>query len=37
MNERDMLFAWLRLFSVGCADLYVRLVAAGAIIYLRLL
>jgi len=26
LNERHMLFAWLSLFSVGLADLYVRLV-----------
>ena len=26
-----MLFAWLSLFSVGLADLYIRLVASGAI------
>jgi hypothetical protein len=32
-----MLFAWLSLFSVGLADLYVRLVSTGAIHDLRLL
>jgi hypothetical protein len=32
-----MLFAWMSLFSVGLADLYVRLVASGAIRDLRLL
>jgi hypothetical protein len=32
-----MLFAWLSLFSVGLADLYVRLVAAGVIKDIRLL
>jgi hypothetical protein len=37
LNERHMLFAWLSLFSVGLADLYVRLVAAGVITDLRLL
>src|SRR6266496_4671219 len=37
LNERHMLFAWLSLFSVGLADLYVRLVASGAIADLRLL
>jgi hypothetical protein len=31
LNERHMLFAWLSLFSVGLADLYVRLVSSGAI------
>jgi hypothetical protein len=37
LNERHMLFAWLSLFSVGLADLYVRLVAAGVITDLRLM
>jgi hypothetical protein len=37
LNERHMLFAWMSLFSVGFADLYVRLVASGAIRDLRLL
>jgi hypothetical protein len=37
LNERHMLFAWLSLFSVGLADLYVRLVASGAIKDLRIL
>jgi len=37
LNERHMLFAWLSLFSVGLADLYVRLVAAGVIKDIRLL
>jgi hypothetical protein len=36
LNERHMLFAWLSLFSVGLADLYVRLVASGVIRDLRL-
>jgi hypothetical protein len=31
LNERHMLFAWLSLFSVGLADLYIRAVACGAI------
>ena len=37
LNEHHMLFAWLSLFSVGLADLYVRLVASGSIQDLRLL
>jgi len=37
LNEHHMLFAWLSLFSVGLSDLYVRLVATGAIRDLRLL
>jgi len=37
LNERHMLFAWLSLFSVGLADLYVRRVASGTIADLRLL
>jgi hypothetical protein len=37
LNEHHMLFAWLSLFSVGLADLYVRLVATGTIMDLRLL
>jgi hypothetical protein len=37
LNEHHMLFAWLSLFSVGLADLYVRLVSSGAIKDLRLL
>ena len=36
LNERHMLFAWMSLFSVGPADLYVRPVATGAISDLRL-
>jgi len=31
LNERHMLFAWLSLFSVGLADLYIRCLACGAI------
>ncbi len=30
-TERHMLWAWLSLYSVGLADLYVRLCAAGVI------
>ena len=37
LNERHMLFAWMSLFSVGLADLYVRSLACGAIRDLRLL
>jgi len=37
LNEHHMLFAWLSLFSVGLADLYVRLVASNTIQDLRLL
>ncbi len=37
LNEHHMLFAWLSLFSVGLADLYVRLVASGTIHDFRLL
>jgi hypothetical protein len=37
LNERHMVFAWLSLFSVGLADLYVRSVACGAIPDLTLL
>ena len=37
LNGRHMLFAWLSLFSVALADLYVRLLACGAIRDLRLL
>ena len=37
LNEHHMLFAWLSLLSVGFADLYVRLVATGAVRDLRLL
>jgi len=29
MNRRHMMFAWLSLFSVGFADLYVRLCSMG--------
>jgi hypothetical protein len=37
LNEHHMLFAWLSLCSVGLADLYIRLVATGTILDLRLL
>src|SRR6516225_10094639 len=37
LNERHMLFAWLSLFSVGLADLYIRSVASGLLKGLRLL
>jgi hypothetical protein len=30
LNDRHMLFAWLSLFSVGLSDLYIRMVATGA-------
>jgi len=37
LNERHMWFAWCSLISVGLADLYIRLVASGAIHDLRIL
>src|SRR5262249_51366549 len=37
LNERHMLFAWMSLFSVGLADLYVRLLATGVLRDPRLL
>ena len=37
LNERHALFAWLSLFSVGLADLYIRLVSMGVIRDLRIL
>lgn len=37
LNERHMLYAWISLITVGMTDLYVRLVASGAITDLRLL
>src|SRR6266852_8427795 len=37
LNGRHMLFAWISLITVGLTDYYVRLVASGAIIDLRLL
>jgi hypothetical protein len=36
LNGRHMLFAWLSLFSVGIADLYVRLLSMGVITDVRL-
>lgn len=36
LNERHMLYAWASLISVGLADVYVRLVASGAIRDVRL-
>ena len=32
-----MLFAWASLISVGCADLYIRLLATRAILDVRIL
>jgi hypothetical protein len=37
LNERHMLYAWISLITVGLTDLYVRLVASGAISDLRIL
>ncbi len=37
LNYNHMLWAWVSLFSVALADLYVRLVASGAITDVRLL
>jgi len=37
LNERHMLYAWISLITVGLTDLYIRLVASGAITDLRLL
>ena len=37
LNERHMLYAWISLITVGLTDLYVRLVASGAVRDLRLL
>lgn len=36
LNERHMLFAWMSLFGVGLTDLYIRMVASGAITDVRL-
>jgi hypothetical protein len=36
LNEHHMLFAWISLFGVGLADLYIRLVSSGAIQDVRL-
>jgi hypothetical protein len=35
LNEKHMLFAWMSLFGVMLADLYVRSVACGAITDVR--
>ena len=37
LTERHMLLAWMSLFSVALADLYVRALSSGAIVDLRLL
>ena len=37
LNTRHMLFAWLSLFSVALADLYVRLCSMGIVRDLRIL
>ena len=37
LNERHMLFAWVSLFGVGLADLYIRMVSSGAIQDVRLI
>jgi hypothetical protein len=37
LNEQHPLYAWLSLFSVGLADLYIRLVSMGVIRDLRIL
>jgi len=37
LNERHPTFAWLSLFSVGLADLYIRLVSMGVIRDLRVI
>jgi hypothetical protein len=37
LNERHMLYAWISLITVGLTDLYIRLVASGAITDLRIL
>lgn len=37
LNERHMLWAWISMISVGVTDLYIRLVASGAIRDIRLL
>jgi len=37
LNERHMLYAWISLITVGLTDLYIRMVASGAITDLRLL
>ncbi|HKS83717.1 MAG TPA: hypothetical protein VJR23_19600 [Candidatus Acidoferrales bacterium] len=37
LNERHMLWAWISMITVGLTDLYIRLVASGAIRDIRLL
>lgn len=37
LNEHHMLFAWLSLFAVAFADLYIRLVASGIIVDPRII
>jgi hypothetical protein len=37
LNERHMLYAWCSLISVGLTDLYIRLVASGAVRDIRIL
>lgn len=37
LNERHMLWAWISMISVGLTDLYIRLVASGALRDIRLL
>jgi hypothetical protein len=37
LNERHMLYAWISLITVGLTDLYIRLVASGAVRDLKLL
>jgi hypothetical protein len=36
LNARHMAFAWMSLFSVGLTDLYIRLVATGAVTDVRI-
>jgi hypothetical protein len=36
LNERHMMFAWISLFGVGLTDVYVRMVASGAITDVRI-
>ena len=36
LNERHMLFAWMSLFGVALADVYVRLCSMGVIHDLRI-
>jgi hypothetical protein len=37
LNEQHPRYAWLSLFSVGLADLYIRLVSMGVLRDLRIL